>query len=277
MQTNECVGRVGQASLAVELATQAKINFRFETILFTCKGSCVIAKVSQSVIKYKLGCLDLNNTELALLKKAIKTNFSPENEPFKIESKYVILDNINRTMSIERITEIETVQIDNDKIDIFDDMSNTERIQFCHKKPLMAKYKNKLYFVDSKLEREYLDLLTHTDQIRGTAIRIKKDRVKICNNSMLSINKVQPYDGKKISVIKVPESFENNLRDKIQKYAKGCEYNRFLIRNYCGKNVIHRVDPVLLHSSKYDISTDIYADSMDSNLISESSDHSHDE
>lgn len=215
-----------------------------------------IARVSHNDNNYnKFGCLDLNEAERLQFRNAMKHQ---EYEPLKVESKDLILDNVSHKISIKRIDELEPEQIDIEKIDFLNAASNTDRIQFSSKQPLMAKYKDELYFVDSKLEKEYLELLKNTNEKRGTAIRINVDRVVIANGK-LSVNEEINYAGKIIAVVKVPEAFENILKENILKISENSDYNRYMVRFYGRNNVLHRVDPFLIHSSKYDICTDIFA------------------
>lgn len=230
------------------------------------------AKLDINQINYnQFGYLDLNEAERLQFKNTIKANASEENIPLKIESKYLILDHVNHKLSIRRINELQPEQIDMKEIDFLNAVSDTDRIHFSTKSPLMAKYRGELYFVHKKLEKEYLELLYHTKQKRGTAIRVNINRVTI-SDGKLSVNKVNDYAGKEIAVIKVPETFENHLRENILKITENCEYNRYMVGYYGRQKVLHRVDPFLIHSSKYDICTDIHAevDYADLYLMAES-------
>lgn len=232
----------------------------------------IFAKLDINQIDYtRFGYLDLNEAERLQFKNAIKANVSEENIHLQIESKYLILDHVNHKMSIKRIDELQPEQIGMEKIYFLNAASNTDRIQVSTKTPLMAKYRDELYFVHKKLEKEYFELLYHTKQKRGTAIRVNNNRVTI-SDGKLSVNKVNDYAGREIAVIKVPETFENHLRENILKITENCEYNRYMVGYYGRQKVLHRVDPFLIHSSEYDICTDIHAevDYADLNLMSES-------
>ncbi|KAJ6632936.1 hypothetical protein Bhyg_15801, partial [Pseudolycoriella hygida] len=154
--------------------------------------------------------------------------------------------------------ELKPDQIDNEKIDELDVMSNTSRIQFSTNSPLLAKYKGKIYFPDTKLRFAYLYLLRHMKQKQGTAIRINDSRIKI-KDEVLHVTKFE-YTKKGVSVHEVPKTFENLLQKKILEISQTCPYARYMVLKYPNSRFLHRVDPLLLHSSKYDISTDICPD-----------------
>lgn len=222
------------------------------TVKFRINKSSCLAVAEYEGIEYRIGYLDLTTEECSYLKVMAETTVE-----LAISSHNINIQQ-NR-LNIRRIHERHVNTCGNPhpkrNTHLMWETLNLGRVQFSRAEPFLAKYENELYFVGYQLNDEYMRILERTKMNAGTAIRINKNRLKFISDNTLEITKPIPFENQnKICVISAASDFSNDFFDD---YASD-KFHRYLFKNEA--NVMFKVDPALIQSSKYDDCAEIYAE-----------------
>lgn len=200
-----------------------------------------------------VGYLDLNESERCILNEGIIKGSAV----LSIKKQDLILSN-NR-LSIRRIHEYRQESQPNHPVDMLSGSTNTERIQFSTTQPLMARYKDDVYFVGKHLQREYMNLLNQTNNEIGTALRINAARLFYRKKRQLDIRKRDVHSYEKILGIKPCDEWDCTLWHQ---YSEG-ELVQNSIRRFkisFKPFALQEVERRLILSSNYDNCMEIFAE-----------------
>lgn len=220
------------------------------TVKFYIDDSAAVAEIAGT--KHHIGFLDLTDEEYSCLGAISETSVE-----MSVNEKYILMH--NKKFNIKRIQECENTVDTHQKqmVSLFEEL-NLQRIQFSCSEPFLAKYQNDIYFVGKKLCLEYLLLLNRTKQQPGTSIRINKKRLTIDRlNQLLDVK--QSIDFKKpneICIIIADANASCTTSSVDDRSVNG--YRRFIM-SHCSWTLLE-VEANLLHSSIYDVCTEIYAE-----------------
>lgn len=196
------------------------------------------------------------------------------NSLLPVHSTSVMLDISNRdihiedgNLSIKRISIKSTASpIQYEYNQAMAQQTQTERILFSENEPLLAKYKDSIYFVDKNLKDEYKFLLRRSGYPMGTPIRIKKDRLLFNDfEHILSIRQrsTQFQKDQKVIVLKPPSGCDavvgsnvENDQDTVLKDI-ALSFDRYL-SNECGE--LHPIEKKLMFSDWDAYFTELYGE-----------------
>lgn len=225
-----------------ELSTGTAVKFYIDK-------SMAVAEISGT--KHRIGFLDLNDEEYSCLGAISETSVE-----LSVNEKYILMK--NKKFNIKRIHECENpIDAHQKQMESLYEELGLQRIKFSSSEPFLAKYQNDIYFVGKKLCTEYLVLLNRSKQPPGTPIRINKKRLNIDKTSQM-LDVKQSIDFKKPNEIVI-------ISDTIEPFATASsddrsvnDYRRFVMTQNTW--TLLEVEANLIHSSVYDVCTEIYAE-----------------
>lgn len=217
------------------------------TVKFYINDLVAVAEIAGT--KYRIGFLDLTDEEHSCLGAISETTVE-----MSVNEKYILMQ--NQKFNIKRIQECETTASSHQKQteSLFEEL-NLHRIQFSSSEPFLAKYQNDIYFVGKRLCSEYLLLLNRTKKQPGTSMRINKKRLCVDRlNQVLDVK--QAIDFKKPNEICIIADTNELPSSNDDRPMNG--YRRFIMLH--SSWTLLEVEANLIHSSVYDVCTEIYAE-----------------
>lgn len=219
-------------------------------VKFYIHDSVAVAEIAG--IRHMIGFLDLTDEEHSCLGAITETTVE-----MSVNEKYISMQ--NRKFNIKRIKEYEnTVGSHQKQMETLFDELDLHRIQFSSCEPFLAKYQNDIYFVGKRLCVEYLLLLSRTKQQPGTSIRINKKRLTVGRLSQV-LDVKQAVDFKKPNEICIiADTNESSPATPTDNVRPMNGYRRFVMSPSAW--TLLEVEANLIHSSIYDVCTEIYAE-----------------
>lgn len=220
------------------------------TVKFYISDSVAVAEIAGT--RHQIGFMDLSDEEFSCLGAISETTVE-----MSVNEKYILMQ--DQKFNIKRIQECENTVGSHQKQmeSLFEDL-NLKRIQFSSSEPFLAKYQNNIYFVGKRLCTEYLLLLSRTKKQPGTSIRINEKRLTVDRlNQMLDVKIA--IDFKKpseICIIADTSEATSPSTNDADRPVNG--YRRFIMAH--SSLTLLEIQPNLIHSSIYDVCTEIYAE-----------------
>lgn len=226
-----------------EISADAMVKFYID-------NSMAVAEIDGT--RHQIGFLDLTDEEHSCLSAITETTVE-----MSVNEKCILLQ--NQKFNIKRIQEYENTigSYQKEMESMFEEL-NLHRVQFSSSEPFLAKYQNDIYFVGKRLCVEYLLLLNRTNQQPGTSIRISKKRLTV-DRSRQVLDIKQAVDFKKPNeiciIVDTNESSTTTSSDNVRPINV---YRRFVMSPSTW--TLLEVEASLIHSSIYDVCTEIYAE-----------------
>lgn len=220
------------------------------TVKFYINDLVAVAEIAGT--RHRIGFLDLTDEEHSCLGAISETTVE-----MSVNEKYILMQ--NQKFNIKRIQEYEnTVSSHQKQMESSFEELNLHRIQFSRSEPFLAKYQNDIYFVGKRLCSEYLLLLSRTKKQPGISMRINKKRLCVDRlNQVLDVK--QAIDFKKPNEICIiADTNESSSLPSSNDDRPSNGYRRFIMLH--SSWTLLEVEANLIHSSVYDVCTEIYAE-----------------